>query len=83
MGYLVVDLPSVINTHFNEVIMKHAPEILGRQMVQAVLDSLKEEIPSVVEEVTNIFSLGDIKKVLQNLLSERVSIRNMRVILGR
>lgn len=80
-GYTVVDPPSIIATHLTEVIKKHAAEILGRQEVKAMLDTLKEDFPAVVEEVNKIFTLGEIQKVFQNLLKEQVSIRNLVVIL--
>ena len=81
LGYTVVDPPSIIATHLDEIIKSRAAEILGRQEVQSILDTLKEEYPAVVEEVTKTLSLGEIQKVLQSLLSEQVSIRNMIVIL--
>jgi flagellar biosynthesis protein FlhA len=81
IGYTVVDPPSIIATHLTEVIKKHASEILGRQELQAILDTLKRDYPSVVEDVQKNLSLGDIQKTLQNLLRERVSIRNMVAIL--
>jgi flagellar biosynthesis protein FlhA len=80
-GYTVVDPPSIIATHLTEIIKRHSPEILGRQEVQAMLDALKEDYPAVVEEVVKLFSTGDVQKVLQNLLKEQVSIRNLVMIL--
>jgi len=80
-GYTVVDPPSIIATHLTEIIKAHAAEILGRQEVQAILDALKTDYPTVVEEVTKSFSAGEIQKVLQGLLREQVSIRNIVVIL--
>jgi flagellar biosynthesis protein FlhA len=80
-GYLVVDPPSIIATHLTEIIKKHAPEILGRQEVQAMLNALKEDYSAVVDEVTKMFSTGEVQKVLQNLLREQVSIRNLVMIL--
>ena len=80
-GYSVIDPPTIIATHLTELIKKHASEILGRQEVKSMLDALKEKYPAVVEEVTKIFSMGQIQKVLQGLLKEQVSIRNMVVIL--
>jgi flagellar biosynthesis protein FlhA len=81
LGYTVVDPPSIIATHLTEIIKSHAAEILGRQEVQAILDTLKSDYPAVVEEVSKTFSVGEIQKVLQGLLKEQVSIRNMVVIL--
>jgi flagellar biosynthesis protein FlhA len=80
-GYTVVDPPSIIATHLTEIIKRCAQEILGRQDTQGILDTLKKEYPAVVEEVQKHLSLGDIQKVLQGLLRERVSIRNMVAIL--
>ena len=80
-GYTVVDPPSIIATHLTEIIKRHAPEILGRQEVQAMMNALKEDYPAVVDEATKTFSTGEIQKVLQNLLKEQVSIRNLVMIL--
>jgi flagellar biosynthesis protein FlhA len=80
-GYTVVDPPSIIATHLTEIIKRHAAEILGRQETQAILEALKKEYPAVVEEAQKALSLGDIQKVLQGLLRERVSIRNMVAIM--
>ncbi|MDC7240260.1 MAG: flagellar biosynthesis protein FlhA [Spirochaetales bacterium] len=80
-GYTVVDPPSIIATHLTEIIKRHAPEILGRQEVQAMLNALKEDYPAVVDEATKTFATGEIQKVLQNLLKEQVSIRNLVMIL--
>jgi flagellar biosynthesis protein FlhA len=81
LGYTVVDPPSIIATHLTEIIKSHAAEILGRQEISSILDTLKTDYPTVVEEVTKIFSVGEIQKVLQGLLREQVSIRNIVVIL--
>ncbi len=80
-GYTVVDAPSIIATHLTEIIKKHAHEMLGRQEVKSILDTLREDYPAVVDEVTKALSLGEIQKVLQGLLIEQVSIRNMVPIL--
>ncbi len=80
-GYTVVDPPSIIATHLTEIIKRHASEILGRQEVQSIVDTIKKDYPAVVDEVVKICSLGEIQKVLQGLLREQVSIRNMVVIL--
>jgi flagellar biosynthesis protein FlhA len=80
-GCTVVDPPSIIATHLTEIIKRHASEILGRQEVQSILDALKTEYPAVVEEVRKTLAVGEIQKVLQGLLSERVSVRNVVVIL--
>jgi flagellar biosynthesis protein FlhA len=81
LGYTVVDPPSIIATHLTEIIKSHAAEILGRQEVQSILDTLKTDYPAVVEEVSKTFSVGEIQKVLQGLLKEQVSVRNMVAIL--
>ena len=77
-GYTVFDASSVIATHLTEVIKAHAPDILTRQDTQALLDNLKEESPAVVTElVPDLLGIGDVQRVLQNLLAERVSIRDL------
>ncbi len=82
-GYTVVDCPTIIATHLTETIKRHAPEILGRQEVQKLIDTVKEDYPAVVNELLDDhkMTLGEIQKVLRNLLRERVSIRNMVTIL--
>jgi flagellar biosynthesis protein FlhA len=80
-GYTVVDAPSIIATHLTELIKHHAAEILGRQEVQSILDALRTDYPAVVDEVKKLLGVGEIQKVLQGLLREQVSIRNMVVIL--
>jgi len=80
-GYTVVDLSTVIATHISEVLKIHAYELLGRQEVQALVDNLAIERPKVIEElIPNLLSLGAIQKVLQNLLREQVSIRDLLTI---
>ena len=81
LGYTVVDPPSIIATHLTEIMKAYAGEILGRQEVQSILDALKNDYPTVVEEVAKGFSVGEIQKVLQGLLREQVSIRNIVVVL--
>lgn len=80
-GYTVVDAPSIVATHLTEIIKRHAHEILGRQEVRSMLDTLRQDYPAVVEEVQGVLGVGEIQKVLQGLLREQVSIRNMVVIL--
>ncbi|CBK74798.1 flagellar biosynthesis protein FlhA [Butyrivibrio fibrisolvens 16/4] len=78
LGYTVVDPPSIIATHLTEVIRSHIAELLTRQDVQNLIDNLKESNPVIVEElVPKLMGLGDVQKVLQNLLSEGVSIRDL------
>jgi flagellar biosynthesis protein FlhA len=82
LGYTVVDPASVITTHLSEVIRSSAASILSRQDVQALLDHIKEEQPALINEVVpDLLSLGDIQRVLQNLLRERVSVRDLVTIL--
>jgi flagellar biosynthesis protein FlhA len=84
-GYAVVDPPTIIATHLTQIIKTHAAEILGRQDVQTIIDSIKGDYPAVVDGVLNAgqnsFTVGEIQKVLQGLLREQVSIRNIVVIL--
>ncbi|MCY0901927.1 MAG: flagellar biosynthesis protein FlhA [Firmicutes bacterium] len=81
-NYTVVDPPSLIATHLTEVIKRHASELLGRQETRALLDSLKEQHPVLVEElIPQILTVGEVQKVLANLLAERVSIRDLVTIL--
>ncbi|HUX38987.1 MAG TPA: flagellar biosynthesis protein FlhA [Rectinemataceae bacterium] len=80
-GYTIVDAPSIIATHLAELIKRHASEVLGRQEVQAILDALKKDYPAVVDEASKRLSLGEIQKVLQGLLREQVSVRNMVAVL--
>ena len=80
-GYTVVDLSTVMATHLTEVIRAHADELLNRQDVQKLVDRLSQTHPKVVEElIPNLLSLGVIQRVLQNLLRERVSIRDFLTI---
>jgi flagellar biosynthesis protein FlhA len=80
-GYTVVDDATIMATHLTEVLRKHASELLGRQEVQNLLDNLSKSYPKAVEElVPNLLSLGAVQKVLQNLLEERISIRDLLTI---
>jgi flagellar biosynthesis protein FlhA len=81
-GYSVVDQTTVIATHLGEVIRRHAHELLGRQETKRLLDSMSESHPKLVEElVPKLMSLGEVQKVLQQLLREQVSIRDLGTIL--
>ena len=81
-GYTVVDAPSLIATHLTEVIKRHAHELLGRQETKALLDAVKERQPVLVEElVPQVLAIGDVQKVLANMLRERISIRDLPTIL--
>ena len=81
LGYTVVDPPSIIATHLTEVIRSHIAELLTRQDVQNLVDNLKENNPALVDElVPKLLGLGEIQKVLQNLLAEGISIRDLLTI---
>lgn len=81
-GYTVVDCTTVMATHISEIIKQHAHELIGRQEVQGLLDNLAKNYPKLVEElVPTVLALGTILRVLQNLLKEGVSIRDLRTIL--
>jgi flagellar biosynthesis protein FlhA len=81
-GYTVIDPTSVIATHLTEIIKGHAADLLGRQETSALLDNVKQHYPVVVEElVPTLLTVGEIQRVLQNLLRERIPIRNLLLIL--
>ena len=81
-GYTVIDPTSVIATHLTEVIKSHAPELLGRQETSSLLDNVKQHYPVVIDElIPNLLTVGEVQRVLQNLLRERIPIRNLLLIL--
>ena len=81
-GYTVVDAVSVLATHLTEIIKQHASEILGRQEAQNLVDNLAKTHQSLVDEVVpELLGVGEIQKVLANLLNERISIRDMATIM--
>ncbi len=81
-GYSVVDQTTVIGTHLGELIRRHAHELLGRQETKRLLDTMNETYPKLVEElVPKLLTLGEVQKVLQQLLREQVSIRDLGSIL--
>ena len=81
-GYTVVDPTSLVVTHLSEVIRRNAAELLGRQDVRGLLDSLKERLPAPVEElVPDLMSVGEVQRVLQALLAESVPVRDLVTIL--
>ncbi len=81
LGYTVVDPPSIIATHLTEVIKAHIAELLTRQDVQNLINNIKENNPTLVEElVPKLMGVGEIQKVLQNLLEEGISIRDLLTI---
>jgi flagellar biosynthesis protein FlhA len=82
MGYTVVDAGTVIATHLNHVISSHAADLLGRQEAQQLLDHVGKESPKLIEDlVPKLLPLSMVQKVLQNLLTEGVHIRDMRTII--
>ena len=82
LGYTIVEPPSVLATHLTETIHARAHELLGRQEVNELVESIRKTSPVVVEElIPGVLTLGDVQKVLRNLLKERVPIRNFEIIL--
>ncbi|MGD0677181.1 MAG: flagellar biosynthesis protein FlhA [Polyangiaceae bacterium] len=82
LGYMVVDHASIIATHLGELLRVHAHKLLGRQEVQHLLDLLAKTTPKLVDDVVpNLLPLGDVVRLLRNLVREGVSIRDMRTIL--
>ncbi len=78
LGYTVVDPPSIIATHLTEIIREHIAELLTRQDVQGLVNNLKESNPVLVDElIPKLLGLGEVQKVLQNLLQEGISIRDL------
>ncbi len=83
-GYTVVDAASVLVTHLSETVKRHGHEILSRQDVQLLLDNLKQTHPTVVNELIPAqLTVGQVQRVLQNLLAEGISIRNLAGILEK
>ncbi|MDD3765726.1 MAG: flagellar biosynthesis protein FlhA [Eubacteriales bacterium] len=82
LGITVVDISSVISTHLMEVVKKYGHELMGRQEVQSIVDMVKETNPALIEEVIpKLISIGDLQKVLANLLKEGIPIRDMVTII--
>jgi flagellar biosynthesis protein FlhA len=80
-GYTVVDLPTVMATHLTEILRTHAHELLGRQEASQLIENFKKVNPKVVEElIPELLPLGSVVRVLQNLLKEQISIRDMLTI---
>ncbi|MCB0407223.1 MAG: flagellar biosynthesis protein FlhA [Bdellovibrionales bacterium] len=80
-GYTVVDLPTVMATHLTEILRLHAFELFGRQEAVTLIDNFKKSYPKVVEElIPDVLPLGSVVKVLQNLLKEQVSIRDLLTV---
>ncbi len=81
LGYTVVDPPSIIATHLTEIIRQYIAELLTRQDVQSLIENVKETNPVLVEElVPKLLGIGEIQKVLQNLLKEGISIRDLLTV---
>ena len=81
MGYTVVDPPSIIATHLTEVIRQHIAELLTRQDVQNLINNIKDNNSALIDElVPKLLGIGEIQKVLQNLLEEGISIRDLVTI---
>ena len=81
LGYTVVDPPSIIATHLTEIIRQHVAELLSRQDVQNLVNNLKDSNPALVEElIPKTLGIGEVQKVLQNLLREGISIRDLLTI---
>ena len=81
-GIVVVDAATVVTTHITEIVKSHVDELLGRQEVQAIVDNLASNYPGIVEDlVPKVIPLGTLQKVLQRLLKERVSIRDILMII--
>ena len=82
LGYTIVEPSAVVATHLTELIMGHADELLTREDAQILVNHLKESAPTVVEELMpKLLSMGELQKVLHNLLRERVSIRNLEMVM--
>jgi flagellar biosynthesis protein FlhA len=82
LGYTVIDGSSIIATHLSEIVKTKASLLLGRQETQDLLSKIKEKYPALINElIPGVMTVGDVQKVLQNLLSERVPVKNLRLIL--
>ncbi|HJV47272.1 MAG TPA: flagellar biosynthesis protein FlhA [Bacillota bacterium] len=81
LGYMIIDPPSVIATHLTEVLKRYSHELLRREETKQLIDNLKETHPNLVEElVPHLLTIGEVQKVLQNLLREQISIRDLSTI---
>ncbi len=82
LGYTVVDPSSIISTHLTEIIKRHASELLGRQEVKSLIDNVKEKNSALIDElIPALLSIGEVQRILSNLLKEHISIRDLRSIL--
>ncbi|MCG9095647.1 flagellar biosynthesis protein FlhA [Laribacter hongkongensis] len=81
-GFTVVDASTVVATHISNILQSHASELLGREETQALVDHVAKDAPKLVEElVPKIIPIGTLQKVLQNLLTEGIGIRDMKTVL--
>ncbi len=81
LGYTVVDAPSVFATHLTEVLRNHASELLGRREMEMLIDGLRQKIPSLVDElIPGIMKEHVVRRVLQRLLEEKITLRNLPLI---
>jgi flagellar biosynthesis protein FlhA len=81
-GYTVVDLPTVITTHLTELVRSNMAELLGRQDVQHLIDTVQKDAPKVIEElIPSLLTIGQVQQVLRLLLKEQISIRDLKTIL--
>ncbi|MCD6287661.1 MAG: flagellar biosynthesis protein FlhA [Candidatus Hydrogenedentes bacterium] len=81
-GYTIVDPATVLATHLTEIIRRHGHDLLTRQDVRRLIDNLRETSESLIDEaIPNLMTVGDLQKILQNLLRERVSVRNLELII--
>ncbi len=81
LGYTVVDAPSVFATHLTEVLREHAAELLGRKEMEMLIEGLREKMPSLVDElIPGIMKEHTVRRILQRLLEEKVSLRNLPLI---
>lgn len=82
LGYTVVDPSSVISTHLTEVVKRHSHELISREDVKQLIDNVKDDHPALIDElIPGLMGLGEIQKVLANLLKESISVRNLVTIL--
>ncbi len=79
-GYTVVDIPTIISTHIQELIKEHASEIIGREEVNQIIDTLKKDYPHIVEDILAEYKTPKIQKILQELLKENIGIKDMVTI---
>lgn len=80
-GYTVVDIPTIISTHIQELIKEHASEIIGREEVNQIIDTVKKDYPHIVEDILAEYKISKIQKILQELLKENISIKDTVTIL--